>query len=73
MNPTARTPREFDESTEPSEQDSKQVDGNALVERILELILEAKLKPSQAREVLDHAKEAIDWGEKEAKKMQRRT
>jgi len=33
------------------------------------LIVEAKLNPSQAREVLDRAKEAIDLGEKEAKKM----
>ncbi len=66
MNPTARTPREVDD---PTEQGSKQVDGNALVERILELILEAKLNPSQAREVLDRAKEAIDFGEKEVKKM----
>jgi len=69
MNPTARTPREFDEPTEPSKQSSKQVDGNALVERILELILEAGLSSKQAREVLDRAKEAIDWGEKEAKKI----
>ncbi len=50
MNPTARTPREFDD---PSEQCSKQVDGNALMERILELILEAGLSSGQAREVLD--------------------
>ena len=69
MNPTARTPREVDESTGPSEQGPKQVDGNAVVERILELILEAGLSSSQAREVLDRAKEAIDHGEKEAKKM----
>ena len=69
MNPTARTPREVDESTESSEQGSKQVDGNALVERILELIVDAKLNPKQAREVLVRAKEAIDLGEKEAKKM----
>ena len=40
MNPTARTPREFDDSTEPPEQGSKQIDGNTVVERILELILE---------------------------------
>jgi len=68
MNPTARTPREFDEPTEPSKQSSKQVDGNAVVERILELILEAGLSSRQAREVLERAKEAIDLGEKEAKK-----
>jgi len=66
MNPTARTPREFDE---PPEQGTKQVDSNALVERILELIVEAKLNPSQAREVLNRAKETIDFGEQEAKKM----
>ncbi len=66
MNPTARTPREFDE---PPKQGSKQVDGNTLVERILELIVEAKLNPKQAREVLDRAKEAIDFGEKAVKKM----
>ena len=30
MNPTARTPREFDD---PTDQGSKQVDGNALVEK----------------------------------------
>jgi len=69
MNPSARTPREFDESTDTTEQGSKQVDGNALVERILELIVEAKLNPKQAREVLDRAKEAIDFGEKEVKNM----
>jgi len=69
MNPTARTPREFDESPESTDQGSKQVDGNALVEKILELIVEAQLNPKQAREVLDRAKEAIDLGEKEAKKM----
>ena len=66
MHPTARTPREFDD---PTEQCSMQVDGNALVERILELIVEAKLNPKQAREVLDRAKDAIDYGETEAKKM----
>ena len=67
MNPTARTPREFDDPTENPEQGSRQVDGNALVERLLELIVEAKLNPKQAREVLDRAKEAIDWGENEEK------
>ena len=66
MNPTARTPREFDE---PPEQGSKQVDGNALANQILNLILEAGLSPSQARKVLDLAKESIDWGEEEVKKM----
>ena len=66
MNPTARTPREFDD---PPEKGSKQIDGSALVERVLELIVEAKLNPKQAREVLDRAKEAIDFGEKEVKKM----
>jgi len=35
----------------------------------LELILEAGLSSGQAREVLDRAKEAIDYGEKEAKNM----
>ncbi len=69
MNLTARTPREFDDPTETPEQSSKQVDGNAVVERILELIVEAKLNPRQAREVQDRAKEAIDFGEKEVKKM----
>ena len=39
------------------------------MERILELILEAGLSSRQARDVLDRAKEAIDLGEKEAKKM----
>lgn len=69
MNPTARTPREFDDPTESPEQGSKQVDGNALVERILGLIVDAGLSPDQARKVLDRAKETIDWGEKEVKKM----
>jgi len=69
MDPTARTPREFDPPTTQEEQSPKQVDGNILVERILELILAAGLSSNQAREVLDRAKEAIDWGEKEAKKM----
>ena len=68
MNPTARTPREVDDPTKTPKQDSKQVDGNALIERILEMIVEAGLSPKQAREVLDRAKEAIDFGEKEAKK-----
>ncbi len=69
MNPTARTPREFDDPTDTTEQGSKQVDGNALVEKILGLIVEAKLNPRQAREVLGRVKEAIDYGEEEAKKM----
>ncbi len=68
-NPQARTPLELEDTPENSKQHPKQVDGNALVERILELIVEAKLNPKQAREVLDRAKEAIDWGEKEAKKI----
>ena len=67
-NPKARIPLELGDPPENSEQYPKQVDGNALVERILELILEARLSPRQAREVLDRAKEAVDWGEKEAKK-----
>ena len=68
-NPKARTPLELEDTPENSKQLPKQVDGNAVVERILELILEAGLSSSQAREVLDRAKEAIDIGEKEAKKM----
>ena len=68
-NPQARTPLELEDTPENSKQHPKQVDGNGLVERILELILEAGLSSKQAREVLDQAKEAIDWGEKEAKKM----
>ncbi len=68
-NPTAKTPLELEDNSVNSKQHPKQVDGNGLVERILELILEAKLNPKQAREVLDRAKEAIDLGEKVAKKM----
>ena len=36
MNPTARTPREFDDPTETPEQGSKQVDGKTSVEELLE-------------------------------------
>ena len=68
-NPQARTPLKLEDIPENSKQHPKQVDGNVLVERILELILEARLSSGQAREVLDRAKEAIDFGEKEAKKM----
>ena len=68
-NPQARTPLALEDTPENSKQHPKQVDGNALVERILELIVEAGLSSGQAREVLDRAKEAIDLGEKEAKKM----
>ena len=68
-NPKARTPLELEGTPENSKQHPKQVDGNALVEKILELIVEAGLSPKQAREVLDRAKEAIDLGEREAKKM----
>jgi len=68
-NPQARTPLELEDTPENSKRHPKQVDGIALVERILELILEAKLNPKQAREVLDRAKEAIDFGEQEVKKM----
>ncbi|MEC4679395.1 MAG: hypothetical protein VST67_01695 [Nitrospirota bacterium] len=68
-NPKARTPLELEDTPENSKQHPKQVDGNVLVERILELILEAGLSSRQAREVLDRAKEAIDIGEKDAKKM----
>jgi len=51
---------------ENSKQHPKQV-GNVLVERILELILEAGLSSSQAREVLERVREAIDLGEEEAR------
>ncbi len=68
-NPQARTPLELDNPSINAQPRPKQVDGSALVERILELIVEAKLNPKQAREVLDRAKEAIDLGEQEAKKM----
>ena len=68
-NPKARTPLELEDTPENSKQLPKQVDGNAVVERILELILEAGLSSSQAREVLERVREAIDFGEKEAKKM----
>ena len=68
-NPKARTPLELDNPSANAEPRPKQVDGNAVVERILELILEAGLSSRQAREVLDRAKEAIDLGEKEATKM----
>jgi len=68
-NPKAKTPLELEDTPENSKPRPKQIDGNAVVERILELILEAGLSSSQAREVLDRAKEAIDFGEKEVKKM----
>ena len=68
-NPKARTPLELDHPSANAEPRPKQVDGNAVVERILELILEAGLSSSQAREVLERVREAIDFGEKEAKKM----
>ena len=68
-NPQARTPLELEDTPENSKQHPKQVDGNAVVERILEVILEAGLSSSQAREVLERVREAIDFGEKEAKKM----
>ena len=68
-NPKARTPLELEDTPENSKQLPKQVDGNAVVERILELILEAGLSSRQAREVLERVREAIDFGEKEAKKM----
>jgi len=68
-NPKARTPLELNDPSDNTEPRPKQVDGNALVEQILELIVEAGLNPRQAREVLERAKEAIDFGEKEAKKM----
>ena len=68
-NSHAKTPLELDNPSANAEPRPKQVDGNALVERILELILEAGLSSKQAREVLDRAKEAINFGEKEAKKM----
>ena len=58
----------MDNASANAEPRPKQIDGNALVERILELILEAGLSSGQAREALDRAKEAIDLGEKEAKK-----
>jgi len=68
-NPKARTPLELDNPSDNAEPRPKQIDGNAVVERVLELILEAGLSSSQAREVLERAKEAINFGEKEAKKM----
>jgi len=68
-NPKARTPLELDHPSDNTQPRYKQVDGNAIVERILELILESGLSSGQAREVLERAKEAIDYGEKEAKKM----
>ncbi len=68
-NPKARTPLELDNPSANAEPRPKQVARNAVVERILELILEAGLSSRQAREVLDRAKEAVDYGEKEAKKM----
>ena len=61
-NPQARTPIELDHPSANAEPRPKQVDGNAFVERILELIVEAGLSPRQAREVQDRAKEGIDWG-----------
>jgi len=51
---------------ENSKQPPKQV-GNVLVEKILELILEAGLSSSQAREVLDRVRETIDLGEEQAR------
>ena len=65
-NPKARTPLELEDIPENSKQHPKQV-GNVLVEKILELILEAGLSSSQAREVLDRVREAIDLGEEEAR------
>ncbi len=68
-NPKARTPLELDHPSANAEPRPKKIDGNAVVERILELILESRLSSRQAREVLDRAKEAIDWG---ARKKRRR-
>ena len=68
-NPTARTPLEIDDPPEQSKTSPKVIDGNTLIDRILDLILEAGLSPSQAREVFDRARELIDQGEQEAKKM----
>ena len=65
-NPKARTPLELEDIPENSKQHPKQV-GNVLVEKILELILEAGLSSSQAREVLDRVREAIDIEEEEAR------
>jgi len=51
MNPQARTPLELDNPSTNVEPRPKQVDGNTVVERILELIVEAGLSSRQAREV----------------------
>ena len=59
-NPQARTPIELDHPSDNTEPRHKQADGNAVVEQILELIVEAGLSPRQAREVQDRAKEAIE-------------
>ena len=66
-NPTAKTPLQFEEPPEPTPS-PKVIDGNAVIEQILELIAHAGFSPKQAREVLDRTREAIDWGEREAKK-----
>ncbi len=76
-NPQARTPVEFDDHPDPAFPDGippspepsvAQAEG-ALIERILDLILAAKLPAApQAKVMLDRVRQAIEWGERMTKR-----
>ena len=75
-NPQAKTPLElndhpdlaFPDGFSPSADLSLAQAENALIERILELILAANLSAPQAKVLLDRVRQAIEWGERMNKK-----
>ncbi len=67
-NPKAKRPTSVEPESSPSTVSSTAQAENALIERILELILAAGLSAPQAKVLLDRVKQAIEWGEKETKK-----
>ncbi len=67
-NPQAKRPTQVEPESSHSAEPSVAQAESALIERILELILAAKLSAPQAKVMLDRVRQAIEWGERMNKK-----
>ena len=67
-NPQAKRPTSVEPESSHSTVPSTAQAENALIERILELILATGLSAPQAKVLLDRVKQAIEWGERMNKK-----
>ncbi len=67
-NPQAKRPTSVEPESSHSTVPSTAQAESALIERILELILAAGLSAPQAKVLLDRVRQAIEWGERMAKR-----